>query len=93
MANEMANPATLNVGAHPAYSINQLHALPKSVLLLSFHQVRPFTGQRLSEAEHTASLVLVTEDQYRHALQVVLLASLALLALVAPVDERLASTV
>ena len=65
----------------------------KSVHLLPLQHMGSFTGQRLPEAEHTASLVLVAKDQYRHALQVVLLASLALLALIAPVDERLASTV
>ena len=52
-----------------------------------------FAGQRLPEAEHKASLVLVAKNQDRHALQVVLFASLTLLALVAPVNERLAATI
>lgn len=53
----------------------------------------PLTGQRLPEAQHTASLVLVTKDQQGHALQVVFVASLALLASVAPVNECLATAV
>ncbi len=55
--------------------------------------MRPLASQWLSETQHAAGLVLVTKDQQRHSLQVVLLASLALLAPVTPVDEGLASTV
>ncbi len=55
--------------------------------------MRPLACQWLSETQHTAGLVLVTKDQQRHSLQVVLLAGLALLPPVAPVDESLASTV
>lgn len=61
--------------------------------LLLLHDMRPLASQWLSEAEHSAGLVLVTKDQQGHALQVVVLASLALLAPVAPVDEGLAATV
>ncbi len=55
--------------------------------------MRPLASQWLSETQHAAGLVLVTKNQQRHSLQIVLLASLALLAPVAPVDESFAPTV
>ena len=55
--------------------------------------MRSLACQWLSEAEHSAGLVFVAKNQQGHALEVVLMPCLALLAPVAPVDEGFASTV